>query len=263
MEALTTVQEPAYQLTKPDDILKFSTILRDFITKSQLSTKIQGSYYANVDGWKFAGLNFGLVPLVSEPIERHIQGQVITILYHEVERRFQNGKKRVVEPFFSSINQDIADKFREKYQDRIVRSITTDYFNYKCGCDVQNTITGIRVGSGFGLCSNLELAKSSFDEFAVMSMAQTRAIGRSFKNVIGFIMKASGYAETPAEEMDGQQKAVVVDEGTMIDIESALIGVTTMDELTRLWNDLNTQTQASAKVINMFKKKKIEIASKK
>jgi hypothetical protein len=85
----------------------------------------------------------------------------------------------------------------------------------------------------------------------------------SFKNVIGFIMKASGYAETPAEEMDGQQKAVVVDEGTMIDIESALIGVTTMDELTRLWNDLNTQTQASAKVINMFKKKKIEIASKK
>jgi hypothetical protein len=63
--------------------------------------------------------------------------------------------------------------------------------------------------------------------------------------------------------MDGQQKAVVVDEGTMIDIESALIGVTTMEELTRLWNDLNTQTQASAKVINMFKKKKIEIASKK
>lgn len=260
------VQQPetsAYNLTKPEDINKFSLVLRDFITKSQLSTTIQGNKYCNVDGWKFAGLNFGLVPMVMEPVDRHKEGQVITILYHEVERRYQNGRKRVVEPFFSSTNLELAEKFREKYQEKIVREITADYYNYKCGCEVVNAITGNKVGSGYGLCSNLELAKSSYDEFAVLSMSQTRAIGRSFKNVIGFIMKAAGYAETPAEEMDGQNKTVIVDEGTMIDIESALQGVTNMDELTRLWNDLNSQTQASSKVINMFKKKKIEINSKK
>lgn len=266
METALALQEeikPAYQLTKPDDINKFSLILKDFITKSQLSTNIQGNKYCNVDGWKFAGLNFGLVPMVQEPIEKHLSGQTITILYHEVERRYNNGRKRVVEPFFSSTNMELSDKFREKYSEKIVKEITTDYYNYKCGCSVENTLSGRKVGAGYGLCSNLELAKSSYDEFAVMSMAQTRSIGRGFKNVIGFIMKAAGYAETPSEEMDGQQKTIVVDEGTMIDIESALQGVINIEELTKLWNDLNSQTQASSKVINMFKQKKIKINTKK
>lgn len=259
----TELALPAYQLTKPEDITNFSLVLKDFITKSQLSTVIQGNKYCNVDGWKFAGLNFGLLPMVEEPVERHQPGQVITILYHEVERRFQNGRKRITEPFFSSVNQELSDKYREKFADKIVKEITTDYYNYKCGCVIENANTGRKVGGGFGTCSNLELAKSSYDEYAVMSMSQTRAIGRAYKNVIGFIMKASGYAETPAEEMDGQNKNVVIDEGAMIDIESAIQTVTTIQELTKLWNDLNSQTQSSSKVINIFKKKKIEINSKK
>lgn len=257
------IESSKFRLTSPDDVVAFSKVLQKFISHSGLSTKIQGQTYVNVDGYKFAGLNFGLVPMVSEPIERHKEGQVITILYHEVERRYQNGKKRFTEPFFSSTNLELADKFREKYSEKIVREITAAYYNYKCGCSIENTITSRKVGAGYGLCSNLELAKSSFDEFAVMSMAQTRSIGRGFKNVIGFIMKAAGYAETPLEEMDGQSKMAIVDEGTMIDIESALQGVVSIDELTKLWNDLNSQTQASSKVINMFKKKKIELNTKK
>lgn len=263
MTDIITQEHAAYQLTKPEDINKFSLVLKDFITKSNLSTSIQGQKYCNVDGWKFAGLNFGLVPMVSEPVERHLPGQMITILYHEVERRYQNGRKRVVEPFFSSTNMELSDKFREKYSDKIVKEITADYFNYKCGCNVENVLSGRKVGAGYGLCSNLELAKSSFDEFAVMSMAQTRAVGRAFKNVIGFIMKAAGYAETPLEEMDGQSKTVIIDEGTMLDIESALEGVTTLEELTKLWNDLNSQLQSQSKIINKFKQKKIQINSKK
>lgn len=257
------VERAEYSLTRPSDIIEFSKHLKEFISKSKLSTTIQRDTYVNVDGWKFAGLNFGLVPIVAEPIERHKDNQVITILYHEVERRFQNGRKRMVEPFFSSTNMDLADKFREKYSEKIVREITTDYYNYKCGCEINNTITSTKVGSGYGLCSNLELAKSSYDEYAVMSMSQTRAVGRGFKNVIGFIMKAAGYAETPSEEMDGSQRNVIVSEDAMIDIESALQGVTNIQELTKLWNDLNSQVQASYKVINMFKKKKIELNSKK
>lgn len=256
------LERPAYQLTKPQDINNFSLVLKSFITKSGLSTSIQGKKYCNVDGWKFAGLNFGLVPMVNEPIEKHKPGEVITILYHEVERRYQNGRKRVTEPFFSSTNLDLAEKFRAKYSEKIVRDITADYYNYKCGCDIVNSFTGTKVGSGFAMCSNLELAKSSFDEFAVMSMSQTRAIGRGFKNVIGFIMETAGFAATPSEEMDGQSKMVIVDEGTMLDIESALETVTTIDELTKLWNDLNSQTQASSKVINKFKQKKIQLKAK-
>lgn len=262
MEQALEIQKSAYQLTKPEDITNFSKVLKTFITKSQLSTKIQGNQYVNVDGWKFAGLNFGLVPIVQEPVEKHVSGQTVTILYHEIEKRFQNGRKRVIEPFFSSCNPELSDRYREKFKDKIVRELTTDYFNYKCGCEVMNTITGIKVGSGFGLCSNLEIAKSAYDEYAVMSMSQTRAVGRGFKNVIGFIMKAAGYADTPAEEMDGSTKNVPMDEGTMIDIESALQGYTTEQELVKLWNGLNAQTQASSKVINLFKKRKIELQKK-
>jgi hypothetical protein len=58
------------------------------------------------------------------------------------------------------------------------------------------------VGSGSATCSNRESKKRSFDEYAVLSMAQTRAIGKAFRNTIGWVMKMSGYEPTPAEEVD-------------------------------------------------------------
>lgn len=248
----------AYQLIKPKDITDFSKVLREFITKSQLSTKIQGNEYVNVDGWKFAGLNFGLVPIVSEPIAIHDKGDTITILYHEIEKRTKFGKNMVVEPFFASSNLLLADRFREKYKDKIKKEITHDFFNYKCGCEIQNTIAGTKVGSGFGVCSNIEITKVSFDEFAVHSMSQTRAIGRAFKNVIGFIMKSAGYNPTPLEEMDGVSKTVVYEDGAAIDIKSALEGCTTVEEVMRVWKDLDSVTQSKYKT--MFTKRKTELS---
>lgn len=57
------------------------------------------------------------------------------------------------------------------------------------------------VGSGYALCSSKEANKKGFDEFAVLSMAQTRAIGKAYRNKIGWIMKLAGYQSTPSEEM--------------------------------------------------------------
>ena len=57
------------------------------------------------------------------------------------------------------------------------------------------------VGYGAALCSNLESKKKTFDEYAVMSMAQTRAIGKAYRNLIGWVMKLAGYEATPTEEM--------------------------------------------------------------
>lgn len=61
--------------------------------------------------------------------------------------------------------------------------------------------SGKVVGFGVGLCSNLESKKKSFDEYAVLSMAQTRAIGKAYRNLIGWVMKLAGYEGTPKEEM--------------------------------------------------------------
>jgi hypothetical protein len=58
------------------------------------------------------------------------------------------------------------------------------------------------LGYGIAICSKAESKKKSFDEYAVASMAQTRAIGKAFRMTLGWIMKLAGYEATPAEEAD-------------------------------------------------------------
>lgn len=57
------------------------------------------------------------------------------------------------------------------------------------------------VGRGFAICSNKERTKKSFDEYAIASMAQTRAEGKAGRMLLSWLMKAAGYETTPAEEM--------------------------------------------------------------
>lgn len=253
-------ERAAFSLIKPADITSFSKVLKEYITQSGLSTKIRGDQYVNVDGWKFAGLNFGLIPVVGEPIALHQKGELMVILYHEVEKRTQYGKRMEVEPFFASSNYQLAEEYRTKFKDRIKKEIVHDFYNYKCGCDIINAVTGAKMGAGWGLCNNVELAKTSYDEFSVHSMAQTRAIGRAFKNVIGFIMKSAGYVPTPSEEMDGVKQTVVYEDNAAIDIKVALEGCATTAEVMKIWNDLDSVTQNRHK--QLFTKRKTELTKK-
>ena len=62
--------------------------------------------------------------------------------------------------------------------------------------------SGHTVGAGFAVCSNKEQGKKFYQEFAIMSMAQTRAIGKAYRNILAWIIRAAGYEPTPAEEME-------------------------------------------------------------
>jgi len=66
------------------------------------------------------------------------------------------------------------------------------------------------VGAGFAVCSNKESGKKFYQEFAIMSMAQTRAIGKAYRNCLAWIIRAAGYEPTPAEEMDYNTNAQAV-----------------------------------------------------
>ena len=66
------------------------------------------------------------------------------------------------------------------------------------------------VGAGFAVCSNKESGKKFYQEFAIMSMAQTRAIGKAYRNCLAWIIRAAGYEPTPAEEMDYNTNAQTV-----------------------------------------------------
>ncbi len=149
IKAPVKVEHTEMSLTNPEDISKFAGTLKKFIEENKLSTVIKGNKYVLCDGWKFAGLNFGLTAIPQRP---------------------QNESK-------------------------------PDELKYSCEVELIQIATGKKLGYGFAICSNKESSKKAFDEYSIASMAQTRAIAKAFRNLIGFIMMAAGYADTPAEEV--------------------------------------------------------------
>ncbi len=79
--------------------------------------------------------------------------------------------------------------------------------------DIINRKDGSVAGSGFALCSKEENKKANFDEYAILSMAQTRAIGKAYRNLIGWMMKLAGYESTPAEEIKGKIVGIGAENG--------------------------------------------------
>lgn len=69
--------------------------------------------------------------------------------------------------------------------------------------------SGKVVSIGYAVCSNKEGKKKSFDEYAVLSMAQTRAIGKAYRNLLGWVMKLASFEATPSEEMTGAVTPVI------------------------------------------------------
>lgn len=79
------------------------------------------------------------------------------------------------------------------------------------GHDWQATVTvrtrdGAAVGSAVALCCRSEKRWSTADEYAVASMAQTRATAKALRLPLGFVMKLAGYETTPSEEMPSEPK---------------------------------------------------------
>lgn len=66
---------------------------------------------------------------------------------------------------------------------------------------------GKAVSSGFAICSDKESKRKNADEYVILSMAQTRATGKAFRNLIGWVMKLAQFEGTPSEEMQGVGQA--------------------------------------------------------
>lgn len=79
---------------------------------------------------------------------------------------------------------------------------TPDEIKYFAKVEVRRFEDDRVVSNGFAICSNREHSKKRFDEYAIASMAQTRATGKAFRNLLAWLMKAAGFEATPAEEMD-------------------------------------------------------------
>jgi len=212
---LAKIEKPtSLSLANPQDVMSFGQTLKGFIKDNKLSVKIGDTDYSMVDGWKFAGLNFGLTAIPEKPKPISKQGEYITVLYAQKEfvkkDKTKYSKEVAIFAGFSA-HIEILNEIRKR--EKITREFTKPYFAYECDCSIEKLSDHSKVSRGTGMCSNLELLKSGFDEYSVISMAETRSIGKAYRNLLGFVMKAAGVDPTPAEEMteDGKFENITVE----------------------------------------------------
>ncbi len=86
--------------------------------------------------------------------------------------------------------------------DHLINVSQDGEIKYQAKVNLLNLRSEQVVGAGFAICSNKEQGKKYYQEFAIASMAQTRAIGKAYRNLLAWIIRAAGYEPTPAEEMD-------------------------------------------------------------
>ena len=70
------------------------------------------------------------------------------------------------------------------------------------------TLDGRVVGAAEAMCSRQEKTWKTRDEFALRSMAATRATSKALRGPLGFIVSLAGFAATPAEEMPDEREPV-------------------------------------------------------
>lgn len=72
------------------------------------------------------------------------------------------------------------------------------------------TRAGDVVGAAEAECLRSEKTWASRDDYALRSMAQTRATSKALRAPLGFVMQLAGFDATPAEEMPAEPKRTVV-----------------------------------------------------
>jgi len=129
---------------------------------------------------------------------------------------------------------------------------------YRAVAEIMNQ-QGTVISRGFAWCSDKEKKKKSYEEYAVASMAQTRAIGKAYRTILSWIVKLGGYEPTPAEEMDSDSlekelakikskvytaftNANINDTAAMVDIIQKTLGkdtIDTVDDANAIFNALD------------------------
>ena len=72
---------------------------------------------------------------------------------------------------------------------------------YEAKVDLINKNSGIIVGSASAICLRSERNWEKRDDYAIRSMAVTRATGKAYRLAFSWIVTLAGYEPTPAEEM--------------------------------------------------------------
>jgi hypothetical protein len=147
-----------------------------------MGTSANPRWHVEVEGWQTLGTLLGTVPIIdyARPWTNPETGKPARVRY----------TARV-------------EHFKGKGNDRRLERITTyDVDGYSWEAKVRIVRNGVTVGIGEGLCSRNEVRWGTAEEYAVKSMAITRATSRALKQAAGWIVALAGYEATPAAEVD-------------------------------------------------------------
>jgi hypothetical protein len=147
------------------------------------NTNIQAPSYQMVNKDSMLSLSNELKRFVKDA---HLVSNIKGKDYCNVEAWQMAGASLGLFPIITSV-QDLSSETEVKYM---------------ATCEVRSYQDNKLVSVGIAICSNKEGSKKFFDEYAILSMAQTRAVGKAFRNQLAWLMKAAGFEATPAEEMD-------------------------------------------------------------
>ena len=111
--------------------------------------------------------------------------------------------------------------------DHVINVSNDQEIKYQAKVTLFDMRSGQTVGAGFAICSSKEQGKKFYQEFAIMSMAQTRAIGKAYRNILAWIIRAAGYEPTPAEEMEygGNTPAATQPAMTVVPVVTSVVAV--------------------------------------
>lgn len=73
-------------------------------------------------------------------------------------------------------------------------------FGYEARVEAR-TLDGRVIGAAEAMCTRTESRWKTADDYAIRSMAQTRATSKALRGPLGFIVTLAGYEATPAEEI--------------------------------------------------------------
>lgn len=175
-QELVPHQQPGtlFRTDDPVEVIERATraanALRDVIVRKKLFKVIGDKAHVLVEGWTTLGSMLGVTPV-----------------------------KDWVRPLPWPEDEFLTDALRNARKKGLV-------FGYEASYSAQ-TLDGRRIGSAESVCKRTESKWANRDDYALESMAQTRATSRALRGPLGFVMQLAGYSATPAEEMGAEPDA--------------------------------------------------------
>ncbi len=170
----------------PAEIITQATAVADalkpILQRQDMTTRIGPKDHVQIEGWQTLGALLKVTP--------------VCVSTRRIEPKAQftvKGKKRK----WGKVDgrRQVVEEFDYSYE--------VEGYSWEATVEAR-TLDGRTIGSADAMCSREEDKWKDNDDYALRSMAQTRAASKALASVLRFVVTLAGYSGTPAEEMPGE-----------------------------------------------------------